>query len=237
MRLQDALRDPTISDVIESWRITPVKRNPMLNEHKLKPGQVIRYGQALYRVQYVNECRARIVPLAKRAGHEFDGEAGGVSISPNSCVEIIIDLDRAKTEMELEATETELRAAKAEMVSRGKRDVQQAVARAEVEQELADVEAELAEARRELGASPEASLPATVAARPARGGSVGAGWQVAAWNVPDYKPGSLAAKVLAYIVAHPGQNTKEIVAGVGCDGAIAACVSRFSQAGVIERQA
>ena len=77
----------------------------------LQAGQIIRYGPALYRVTYVNHCRAYIVPLAKRHvalpdGREFDAERGGVSIAPDSFVEIVTNLEVARDQLELRSRRT-----------------------------------------------------------------------------------------------------------------------------------
>lgn len=225
MRLQDALRDTTISDVIDNWKITPIKDSKMMNDGRLKAGQVIRTEGGLYRVAHSNECRARIVPLTKKAletGRE--GTSGGDNIASTSYVEIIEDIERAKLEMELEATEKELAAAKREVQTRDRTEAHDTAAA-----KLAALEAEIASAEQTLGTAPKA--PKTTAPRV----GTGAGWRLAPGEVPSYKEGSLAARVYAYIKEHPGQTTAEIVVGVGGPGALAACVSRFNQAGIIER--
>lgn len=218
MRLQDALRDYTVSDALSNWHITPVpkvktpvpKRKAM-KEDRLKPGQIIRYGPAFYQVEYVNECRALIVPLAKRKvelpdGKAFEAQRGGVNISPNSSVEIITDLDRARDQMELEAIEEELRATKAAL-------------------EQPDVTV----------APPVVTKPKPHLREPVRPGG---GWHVVA-DRPEFKDGTLAAGVWEVLLMYPGLPTSEIVATAekaGIRGAIAACVSRFHQAGLIEKR-
>ncbi len=182
----------------------------------LQAGQVIRYGQALWRVDYVNEFRARIVPLTKRHvvikdddGDEkraFDSEQRGVNISPNSCLDVIIDVERAKDEIELR---------KAEM-------------------ELAELQAALARplpAPKPAPAPKAAQKPATLGVRAAKGG----GWRVGPTPAPTFRDGSLAEMVMACIVAMPGADTKTLVAAVQAEGNVAACISRFFQAGFIER--
>jgi hypothetical protein len=166
----------------------------------LQAGQVIRYDDSLWRVDYANSCRARIVPLAKRTvsidDRTFESEGRGVNISPNSFVEIVTDIEAARTRLELAA-----------------------------------VEAELAELKQAAAAPPVAPRPAPrpVTAR------VACGWHVGPKPAPAFRDGSMGAAVMAWIVAHPGQTTAEIVAGVQHEGAVAACVSRFCQAGLIKK--
>lgn len=184
-----------------------------MNEGMLTAGQVIRYGDELWRVDYVNDCRARIVPLNKRHvhlndGREFDADRNGVSISPNSFVEIVTDIEQARTKIELEDAERELRAAKAEVK-----------AQASIKQELEDAEVELAQAKQALAAAPRATTTG--------------GWH---WVGPaTFKPGSMGEAVSVYIQGHPGLSTAEIVAAAPAAGAVAACVSRFFQAGLIKK--
>lgn len=168
----------------------------------LKSGQVVRYGNELYRVDMVNECRARIVPLSKRHvtltnGREFDAERGGVNISPNSPLDLIDDIEAERDRIELAKTEAELAQLKAEQAR---------------------------EAR--------VVKPAIIAVKPTRAASSG-GWIVG--NAAAFKSDSLASVVMAYIAANPGQTTKQIVEGVDRPEAVAACVSRFHQAGLIRR--
>jgi hypothetical protein len=67
---------------------------------KLRVGDIIKIGEELYRIDLVNECRARCVPLAKRVEtiRPQTGPAAGkvitisksqapISISPTSEVE------------------------------------------------------------------------------------------------------------------------------------------------------
>lgn len=66
----------------------------MLNNDVLSVGMVVRSGGELYRVQYVNACRALLIPLAKvhvvlPNGREFDASERGISISPRAAVEIV----------------------------------------------------------------------------------------------------------------------------------------------------
>src|SRR5687767_2315624 len=86
----------------------------------LQLGQVIRLADALYRVDFVNDCRARITPLMKRHvvladGTEFDAQLRKLDISPNSVVQIVSDVERAKNEIALEAAEKELARVRAEV--------------------------------------------------------------------------------------------------------------------------
>ena len=189
-----------------------IKHKPNL----LKPGQIVRYGSALYKVDFVNDCRARIVPLSKKQKDLADPvglEKGGFSIGP-TCVHLVVDdVERAMDEIELEEAEAEVRAAREEL---GARSVPEPL--------------RSADAARKAGACAGAALgPAAPARAPV------SGWCRSAKEPPAFKPGTLASIVMAYIVANPGRSTKEIVAGVAAAGAVAACVSRFYQAGLIER--
>lgn len=185
---------------------------------RLIVGQILRRGNELWRVVYVSDCRARIVPLSKRKkDNDFDAdERGGISIATNSWVEIVTDLDRVRTEIELAETEAEIRATKKELKNRE----QQATVDSQ-EEKLRKLEAEIAELER-------AEKKST---RPVSAG----GWYRT--NVEaTFKPGSLGDTVMKFIVANPGQTTAQIVEGVVANGAIAACVSRFNQAGLIEKR-
>ena len=64
----------------------------------------------------------------------------------------------------------------------------------------------------------------------------GGGWVLLDVATPSYRAGTLAETVYLFIGTHPGLSTPEIVAGVGGTGAVAACVSRFHQAGLIEKR-
>lgn len=175
-------------------------------------GQIVRYERALWRVDFVNDCRARIVPLTKRhvvlldeeggVKRAFDSEVRGVNISPNSALDIVEDVERAKDEIELAA----------------------------VEEELREVKAALAQADR------PAPLPGRLAPPPApRTPTTGSGWRVTAKIPAPFRHGSLAAEVMARIKAEPGLDTKALVAVIKGSGNVAACVSRFHQAGLIEK--
>lgn len=171
-------------------------------------GQIIRYGPALYRVSYVNECRARIIPLTKKqlTKKEWDDDgAGGVNIAANSYVEIITDLERAQDEMEL----------------------------ASLERELDDARDELERRNKPAPVVKEAPRPVAHRRVPV---SPGGGWHLSNVATPSFKEGTLAEAVWLFIGLHPGLPTSGIVEGVKAEGAVAACVSRFHQAGLIEKR-
>jgi hypothetical protein len=113
------------------------------------------------------------------------------------------------------------------------------VARAREEAELEAVEAEILEMKRALDA-PVAAVPVPVrpVPRPKHGKREpvrpGGGWHMV--SPGSFKEGTLAEAVMMFIVANPGRSTAEIVAGVQEEGAVAACVSRFNQAGLIEKR-
>lgn len=138
----------------------------------LKTGQVVKMAGELWHVDYVNTCRARLVPVAKRHvvledGREFDATRGAVNISPDSPLEVVTAWEAPRT------------------------------------------------------AAPR-EQPATM----------GSGWKRTD-KPASFRPGTLAAVVLAFIEEHPGLATAGIVAGVKQKGEVAACVSRFNQAGLI----
>jgi len=154
----------------------------------LRTGQIVKMpDRTLWRVDYVNACRARVVPLVP--GRPID-------ISPGSPLEVVTDLERAKAELELAAAELELR------------ELRQAAAALEP--------------------------PAPPAQRPVVARTSG-GWHAGPGTAPDYREGSMAQQVMDYILLNPGQSTAQIVAGCGVQGAVAACVSRFNQAGLIHK--
>jgi hypothetical protein len=179
----------------------------------LQAGQVIRLGAVLYRVEYVNACRARAIPLAKRHvvlkdGHEFDSEQRGVNISPDSLVEIVDDVERVRTEIELTQAEAELA---------GLRKMTKTAA------DLAQAEAELAELRK------EAVSTAAATRKPTAGG-----WSLVPGQVARYEVGSLKAEVVGFLEKNPGADTKTVAAAMSATpGAVAACLDRFRKAGVV----
>lgn len=196
----------------------------------LQAGQVVRYDNALWRVDYVNECRARIVPLAKRHvtlndGREFDSEQRGVNISPNAEVPVVDNLDRAKIEIELAEAEAEL-----------------AQARAEVAKEEARV-------RKAATPSPKASTihvpkaeaqtkgPQTAGGKAEPIPSKGIGWRLGLAQPEHLRQGSLKRWVFDFVTMHPGQTTKQVAEGVKLSGAnmsaVAACLDRFRKINVM----
>ena len=176
-------------------------------------GTIVRMpDRTLWRVDFVNACRARLIPLAKRHviladGSEFDASRGAINISPDSPLEVITDVERAKDE--------------------------QALAEAERE------ERELKVALRQANA-PVVKHTTTVMVTKVKAPSIGDSrrymkWQLGPVLAPAFKKGTLAEQVFSYITSHPGQTTAEIVEGVLSDAAVAACVSRFNQAGYIHK--
>lgn len=66
----------------------------MLNNDTLVAGMVVRSGGEEYRVEYVNSCRALLIPTKKQHvvlpdGREFDASVRGISVSPRAAVEIV----------------------------------------------------------------------------------------------------------------------------------------------------
>ena len=184
----------------------------MIAQGPLKPQQIIRYDRMLWRVEHVNVSRAYIVPLAKRhvvlGDQEFDATVRGTSIGANSYVEIVEDLERAKTEIELAAAERELAAVRREQ------DTQSSL-----REELAAAERELAAARQEVAAAPAPS----------------GGWHLI--SSPACEPGSLKQAVVAILAAQPGSATKVVATACPgySSGAVAACLDRFRKSGVVKR--
>lgn len=190
----------------------------------LQQGQIIRYGQALYRVDYVNTCRAYIVPLSKRELQEGvfgDGGGRGVSIAATSFVEIVTDLERARDEMELAAVEAEIAATKAELARRETAPATSGVT---------SVTPASDRVTQPVKAAPKPVPHRREAVRP------GGGWFLKDVQTPSFKEGTLAEKVWLWIGLNPGKSTADIVAGVKAEGAVAACVSRFHQSGLIEKR-
>ena len=181
----------------------------------LEQGQVVRYQGALWRVHYVNACRAHIVPLAKRHvelpnGATFDTELRGVNISNDSCLDVVADPERAAQELELLKAELELRAAKAALAK-----------------------AEAAPAMK----APQTAARPTTAAKQAEAPPTGWHWH----RVPDVEPdtidGSLKQAVLDYVRVVPGATTRQVAAAHAehSGGAVAACLDRFFKAGILRR--
>lgn len=199
----------------------------------LIPGQIVKLNEQLYRVDYVNSCRAHITPIGKRYLEQQedvpDEETNektkpttirGLNISPNSTLTVVTDIERALDEIELRAAERELAQIQNELQEEEERDLQ----------EMKAAEAELAAAQAEM-ALVSTRQPRTAPTVPSRG----AGWQLATEAVPLFKAGTLAAEIMGIIAGNPGLTTKEIVERATTAGAIAACVSRFAQAGYIKR--
>lgn len=178
----------------------------------LKLGQVVRYDKALWRVDYVNDCRARLVPLVKRHieidGHAFEGEQRGVNVSPNSFLEVVEDLERARDELELAAAERQLAQAQA------------ALARATTPVE---------------GLKTAPTKTTSKATGPERAPPVGWRWHRVADQAPECK--DLKKAVLDFVAAHAGATTKEVAAAMteATGGAVAACLDRFHKAGILQR--
>ena len=190
----------------------------------LHQGDIVRYASGLWRVDYVNECRARIIPLARRhvvvGDREFDSEQRGVNISPNSPLPVITDLDRARDELELAAAEAEL-----------------ASARAALAREQAAAAAPASKPRRHEPAPSPAKVgraaPAAATAAPA-----GMGWRLGGPTaLPTFEPGSLKELVVTVLAARPGGSfTKDVatrLAEYATPGAVAACLDRLWKAGYI----
>lgn len=187
-------------------------------EGMLQAGQVVRYAQDLWKVEYVNQSRAYILPLRKHkvvlADREFEGTGRGVSIAPNSIIEVVKDVEKARTQIELAEAERELR---------------------ELQNEIKELNAMPLKDREKLAKAKGIVLEKPKVAEPVRKPKVqGGGWKIIGVP-PTFRAGSLADKVMAFIKRHPGKTTKEIVAEVQIEGAVASCVSRFFQADLIER--
>lgn len=189
----------------------------------LKGGQVVKYAGDLYRVDFINACRMRLVPLSKKqVALDDDGSPNsasrGISISAGACVEVVTDIERARDQIELQQAERALAAARSEIRQE-----------ATLRDELEDAEAALAALR-----ASTASAPRPAPRRDVRAGAA-TGWHPGPEPWPAFKAGTLAHAVMTEIVTRPGQSTAEVVAAVAVEGAVAACVSRFSQAGYIHR--
>lgn len=183
---------------------------------RLQQDQILRYAGDLWRVDFVNDSRAFIIPLDR------DGSRG-ISISPNSSIPVVTDIERARTELELKAVEKELRTVKAEIHSRER-----------LEAELAAAEADLARARAEHAERKAARATTTPTAGTTRGGT--ATWTIVPGDhlIGSHLKGSTKAEVMAFLKSKPGATTKEVQAACsGTPGAVAACLDRFWDAGVL----
>ena len=173
----------------------------------LSAGQVIRYAGSLWRVDYVNECRARIVPLAKRHvtmadGREFDAERTGTSIGPTSFVEVIEDIEQERTRLEIQAAE-----------------------------------AELASLRREAARTAELTVKATPPPSlktPPRGASWHTGGATPMGLVPGSVKALVFAYVATHLGATTKEVAGAIPSATA--GAVAACLDRFEKSGVLVRK-
>lgn len=201
----------------------------------LQLNQVVRYSGALWRVDFVNDCRARIVPLTKshveitddegNIVRSFDRMGRGINISPDSVLDIVDDPERASDEMELARVERELKQARAELLRE---------------------QARSASGKKIILAN--AAMPARAPGdwKPIAAGTGPAppsGWH---WHptaplerwLGDLKEGSLKMDVLILVTAEPGRTTKEIavaLADTASSGAVAACLDRFHKSGVLRR--
>jgi hypothetical protein len=190
----------------------------------LQIGQVVRYGNGLWRVDYVNECRARIVPLGKRHvvildddGQEvkaFDAERKGVNISPNSGLDVVTDVERVKDELELEAAEAELRAAR--------------------------LAARLAARREVVRATAGATLGTGRAVKGRRASSTqgvrsDGGWGIGPTTSPALTQGSQGVQVHAYVQGHPGLHTSALSAALPGVKNLHQCLSRLKLTGYLVR--
>lgn len=189
----------------------------------LQSGQIIRYDNALWRVDYVNECRARIVPLQKRHvtltdgrefESEFESEQRGVNISANAEVPIVEDIDGERTRLELAQAEAELTELRAE--------------------ERRQAQAQTPKAPK---AKPSAHAPQTAQADAKPMPSGGIGWRLGLAQPEHLREGSLKRWVYDFVAAHPGQTTKSVTEGVKGSkanlSAVAACLDRFRKINVM----
>lgn len=87
---------PKSTDVVEA-RPAPIKRNDFVYT-RLRVGDVIELRGMEYVIDYINECRARAIPLSRKqvnyvtvAGKkvEFETDHSGQNISPNSEIPIL----------------------------------------------------------------------------------------------------------------------------------------------------
>lgn len=191
----------------------------------LQSGQVIRYDNSLWRVDYVNECRARIIPLVKRHvtladGREFESEQRGVNISANAEVALVDNIDAERTRLELAQAEAELAAAKRELEAETRRLAQ----------------AETAHAPK---AEPAKNKPQAAQAYAKPMPSGGIGWRLGSAQPEHLREGSLKRWVFDFVAAHPGQTTKTVAEGVKASkanaSAVAACLDRFRKINVLKK--
>jgi len=78
-------------------RPAPIVRNDFVYT-RLRVGDVVQFGEIDYVIDYVNECRARAIPLSRKrvkyqtvSGKQVDFETdhSGMNISPNSACPIL----------------------------------------------------------------------------------------------------------------------------------------------------
>lgn len=177
----------------------------------MRAGDYVRCQDGVWRVEYVNECRAYLRPVRGNKVtirdddgnviRDFTAKGRGISIGPTSLVEVLTDYDPAK---DTEAAGGPTGAAVPPAAS----------------QPPAAERAPLAAAARPVTATPAA------------------GWYATGTQATTFRPGSLAAEVMAHIEAHPGCATSAIVAALaGLQlGNVASCVSRFNQGGLIAKR-
>lgn len=182
----------------------------------LQVGQVVRYESRLWRVDYINACRARLVPLARRHvvikdddGDEvrsFDAERGGVNIAPTSELPVVTDLERAKDEIELEQAEAELRLAQREVA-------------------------------KPVAAPKPAKVPRAPhgGAHPTPGPRSTGGWGLGPVSTPALREGSQAALVVAWLTTHPGADMVAISAALPTVTNLPQCLSRLKLTGYLVR--
>lgn len=78
-------------------RPAPIKRNDFVYTY-LRLGDVVELQGGEYVVEYINECRARVIPLHRKQVNyetvegkkvEFEADASAKNISPNSDIPIL----------------------------------------------------------------------------------------------------------------------------------------------------
>ena len=215
----------------------------------LKVGQVIVYDGSLWRVDLVNPSRARIVPLVKHRvvirDKAFDAEEKGTSISPNSCVEVVEDVEQTLVKIEerrLQAEQRKLEEMKAEVAAIEREEWEVAQTRERLQAERRELQAKRQElhtrraARVAQGAHGGAH---TTPGNPVPGGQgprTGGGWHLGPTRVPTLTTGSQAALVVDYITTHPGLTTGELAVALPAVANMPQCLSRLKLTGYLEKK-
>lgn len=167
------------------------------------------------------------MPLAKRHvvladGSEFDSpDRRGISISPDSLVEIVSDLAEARERIELAEAEQTLKVLKAKLAEEERVSAKAAEARSLRERREAATKATLAKVKDSAGTPSKSRHAWTLVPSKVDAGSL--------------KAGSLKAQVVDFLAKNTQADTARVAAACpdATAGAVTACLDRFWKAGVV----